>query len=72
MNYMPKMMKPITFGCGNGFQEVFYDMEAPIDRESNHPGNAFCYLARLSDAEKKDDECLKKCVSMEAGKCWKV
>ena len=64
-------MKPITFGCDNGFQEVFYDVDSPADDTKQKAGQVFCYLGRLNDADKKDDSTLSKCLSMKAGQCWK-
>ncbi len=69
---MPKLMKPITFGCDNGFQETYYDSEAPIDEKNHQAGAVYCYLGRLTDEEKKNRDCLKKCLSMKPGECWKV
>jgi hypothetical protein len=68
---MKKLMKPITFGCDNGFQEVFYNLENPTDNSKQEAGNVFCYLSKLTDEEKKDPEVLKKCLSMKSGQCWK-
>ncbi|MFN8577734.1 MAG: hypothetical protein U0354_12830 [Candidatus Sericytochromatia bacterium] len=69
---MPILMKPVTFGCDNGFQEYYFDSESPDDNSKNRSGNIFCYLGRLTDEDKKSPECLKKCMSMKAGECWKV
>lgn len=69
---MAKLMKPMTFGCENGFQEFYYDSESPTDNARQEAGNAFCYLGRLTNEDKKNVECLKKCMSMQAGQCWKV
>jgi hypothetical protein len=68
---MPKLMKPITFGCESGFKEVFYDSEDPGNESKRQAGNIFCYLGRITDEDKKNNETEKKCMSMKAGECWK-
>ena len=67
-----QQMRPVTFGCGNGFKELFYDVESPLDESRHIEGNAFCYLDRLSEDEKKDDACIKKCMGMSKNACWKI
>lgn len=69
---MPKLMKPITFGCENGFQEVYYESESPSDDSKLEAGAVYCYLGRLTDADKQNKDSLKKCLSMKPGECWKV
>ena len=66
---MQKMMKPVKFGCDNGFQEFYFQIESP---EKFEEGKVHCYLNRLSDENKKDSECLKKCASMKPNECWKA
>ena len=66
-----KLMKPLTFGCENGFQEVYFELENPIDNTKQEPGKIFCYLSRLNDEDKADIGNLKKCLSMKPGQCWK-
>lgn len=68
---MPKLMKPVTFGCENGFQELYYDVEDPTNKSKIQAGKVYCYLDLLKDSEKKDTEILKKCMSMKSGQCWK-
>lgn len=68
---MQKLMRPITFGCDNGFQEIFYDLQNPADNAAQEAGNVFCYLSRLTEEEKSNTEVLKKCMSMKSGQCWK-
>ena len=65
-------MKPITFGCENGFQEVYYEIDSPTDDTRYESGQVYCYLSRLTDEDKKNRESLKKCLSMKPGDCWKV
>ncbi|MFN8673127.1 MAG: hypothetical protein U0457_13740 [Candidatus Sericytochromatia bacterium] len=66
---MPKIMKPVTFGCENGFQEVFFDSDNPSEEQG---GNVYCYLSRLSEEDKKDSSCVSKCAGMKASECWKA
>jgi len=68
---MPKLMRPITFGCENGFQEVYYEIDNPVDDSKQESGKIFCYLSRLNDEDKANAENLKKCLSMKPGQCWK-
>jgi len=67
---MNKLMKPITFGCENGFEEVFYDINDPNNEDKYESRNVFCYLNLLSDEEKKNKNILKKCLYAPK-KCWK-
>lgn len=68
---MNKLMKPITFGCENGFEEVFYDVNDPNNIDKYETRNVFCYLNLLSDEEKKDKEVIKKCLDTPSKQCWK-
>jgi len=68
---MNKLMKPITFGCENGFQEVFYDINDPNNVDKYETRNVFCYLNLLSDEDKKNNDVIKRCWSTPAKQCWK-
>lgn len=68
---MPKLMKPITLGCDNGFQEYFYDTDNLEDKEKHEKGNVHCYLNLLDDTERKNQGVVQKCMGMKSGECWK-
>jgi len=69
---MPKLMKPVTFGCDNGFQEVYYESLDPTDSSKHEPGKVYCYLGRLEETEKSERTIIKKCMATPSGQCWKT
>ena len=68
---MPKLMKPSTFGCGDGFQEVYYESDNPTDKSKYEAGKVFCYLSRLDESDSSNVESIRKCRAMKLGECWK-
>ena len=68
---MPKLMKPITFGCEQGFKEFFYDADEPTNEAKQETGMVYCYKSMLTDSDKKNSEAIGKCLGMKPDQCWK-